>query len=378
MKILFLINNLKSSDGWSRYGIDLIQEISSLGHEAMIISSDAEKSTTITGKKYNFLSEPLFYLFNPIRSWKDAYKINGLLKEFSPDIIHFITEPYVTFLPFLKISNAKTVLTIHGTYSVPYILVNGYLKKKLARYFYKKCHNKLDAIIAVSHFTKNHLIKYFPELGSKTMVVTNGIDLSKYPPSIPPARHGEIKNILFVGGIKERKGILQSIEALKVYKERFSDRFKYYIVGSYVENGDYFQECLRRIRDYELKDNIVFTQRVSDEKLSEFYKNSDLFLMLSINDGKQFEGFGLAYLEANVWGIPCIGSFNCGAEDAIVDGKTGYLVNPFNSQEVALKINEILAKKHMLAADCINWALEHNIKIKAKEIVAVYIRIMEY
>ncbi len=125
MKILFLTNNLKGSDGWSRYGIDLIQEISSLGHEIMIISSDTEKSIITTKKKYGFLREPLFYLFNPIRSWKDAYKINGLLKEFSPDIIHFIAEPYVTFLPFLKIGNAKTVLTIHGTYSVPHILLNG-------------------------------------------------------------------------------------------------------------------------------------------------------------------------------------------------------------------------------------------------------------
>jgi glycosyltransferase involved in cell wall biosynthesis len=372
MKILFLTNNLNGDDGWSRYSVDLIQEISSLGNEAMIIGSDIEKSITMAGKKYNFLSEPIFYLFNPVKSWKDAYKINRLLKEFSPDIIHFITEPYVTFLPFLKTGKAKIVLTVHGTYSVPCSLFDGYFKRKLAHYFYQKCYNKSDVIIAVSHFTKNHLIKYFPKLSSKTIVVNNGINLSKYPLSISPAHQEEIKKILFVGSVKERKGVLQSIEALKNYKENFSDQFKYYIVGSYFENDNYFQECLSRIRDYGLQDNIVFTQRVSDEKLAEFYRNSDLFLMLSINNGKQFEGFGLVYLEANAWGVPCIGSINCGVEDAIADGKTGYLANPFKSQDVALKIDNILTKKLIAPVDCINWANEHNIKIKAKEVLVAY------
>ena len=39
-----------------------------------------------------------------------------------------------------------------------------------------------------------------------------------------------------------------------------------------------------------------------------------------------FEGFGIVYLEASASGTPVIGTLDCGAEDAIVDGETGRLV----------------------------------------------------
>ena len=66
--------------------------------------------------------------------------------------------------------------------------------------------------------------------------------------------------------------------------------------------------------------------------------------MLSINDGKAFEGFGLVFLEANAKGMPCIGSINCGAEEAILNGKTGYIVDPYNFKEVAQKNGLFLIK----------------------------------
>ena len=41
-----------------------------------------------------------------------------------------------------------------------------------------------------------------------------------------------------------------------------------------------------------------------------------------------FEGFGIVYLEASAAGTPALGTLHCGAEDAIVDGETGLLVEP--------------------------------------------------
>jgi len=94
--------------------------------------------------------------------------------------------------------------------------------------------------------------------------------------------------------------------------------------------------------------------------------------MLPINNGKEFEGFGLVYLEANTKGVPCIGSKNCGAQEAILDTKTGYVIDPFDPKEAAQKMDLILNQNSINKEDCINWAKQNDIKIKTKELLNFY------
>ena len=54
-----------------------------------------------------------------------------------------------------------------------------------------------------------------------------------------------------------------------------------------------------------------------------------------------FEGFGIAIIEANAYGIPAIGSKNSGIEDAIVDGVTGLLIESSNTSELLESIKKI-------------------------------------
>ncbi len=55
-----------------------------------------------------------------------------------------------------------------------------------------------------------------------------------------------------------------------------------------------------------------------------------------------FEGFGAVITEAYQFGKPAVGSSNSGIEDAIQDGKTGYLTKQQNPQDIAEKIEKIL------------------------------------
>ena len=57
------------------------------------------------------------------------------------------------------------------------------------------------------------------------------------------------------------------------------------------------------------------------------YRTADLFCVPSMNDGWRFEGFGQVHLEAGAFGIPAIGTRECGAADAIDEGVTGLLVS---------------------------------------------------
>jgi phosphatidylinositol alpha-1,6-mannosyltransferase len=47
-----------------------------------------------------------------------------------------------------------------------------------------------------------------------------------------------------------------------------------------------------------------------------------------------FEGFGIVYLEANLFGKPVIAGFSGGVKDAVVDGYNGLLVDPESIEEI--------------------------------------------
>lgn len=371
MKILFLTNHLNGDDGWSRYSVDVAQEIQNQGNKVLCLVS--KKSSQNQIQEAIILQEPLKYLANPVISFLTALRIFKIIKKFSPDIIHFLVEPYSTILPFLDTANIKTFITIHGTYSYAPNIFNNNFKKIISSYFTKKVYKKINGIISVSKYTKNHLLNFFPKVEGKIKVIINGIDLTKHKIiDLCNKPQNKIKQILFVGAIKQRKGIIEAIRALKYYKNNFSNNFVYNIVGNYNKNNNYYKKVMQKIRECGLENKVIFCGRVSERELIDYYKSADLFLMLPINNGKAFEGFGLVYLEANAKAVPCIGSSGCGAQEAIVNEKTGYIINSRDHKKIAQKINLILNKNTIEPQNCIDWAKQNNIKLKVKKIINFY------
>lgn len=371
MRILVLTNHLKGNDGWSRYSLDFIQELQNLGGEVLVLTS--EKSNQNKIREYSILRQPLKYLANPLNSFLTALKIKRIISQFSPDIVHFMVEPYATCLAFLSIKNIKFFITLHGTYSVIPILFENFFRIKISEYLSKKFFEKIDGIVVVSNYTKDHFINYFPKLKSKIRVIPNGVNLREHKIiDLKEKPKNKIKKILLVGKIKKRKGVLEAIEALKYYRDNFSENFVYNIIGSYTKKDGYYQELKRKIKDYFLEDKILFLGKISPDDLQKYYFEADLFLMPSLNIDHNFEGFGLVFLEANTKGVPGIGSKNCGAREAILNGQTGYLVDPYNFKEIAEKIDLILNQKSINPGNCISWARQNDIKIKARELINFY------
>ena len=89
-------------------------------------------------------------------------------------------------------------------------------------------------------------------------------------------------------------------------------------------------------------------------------------------DKNTFEGFGLVYLEANIKGVPCLGSKYSGAQEAIYNGVSGYIVDPYNKKEVAQKIDLILNKNKIKSQDCVAFAKNNSAQKKSQEIINLY------
>jgi len=127
-----------------------------------------------------------------------------------------------------------------------------------------------------------------------------------------------------------------------------------------------------KIKFYNLDKKINFLGPINNEAKIKYLKSADLYLMLSRVCGDYFEGFGLSYLEANKYGIPVIGPNDGGPKEAIKDGFSGFLVNIFNPKEVAEKVYYILCRDAIKQSHCLEWAMQNDINLRAKEIRAIY------
>jgi glycosyltransferase involved in cell wall biosynthesis len=180
----------------------------------------------------------------------------------------------------------------------------------------------------------------------------------------------ERKEILFVGALKQRKGLREAVEALALVQSNYI----YRIVGAYRDNDPYVTSVKQRITALGLEERVVFEGRVSESVLQALYQQADLFLMLSMNNGADFEGYGLVYLEANAYGVPCIGPNDSGVSDAIVDGTTGYVVDQRNPSAAAAVIDKVLQQQSISAEVCRAWAAANSIDKKAKIMMRLYQR----
>jgi glycosyltransferase involved in cell wall biosynthesis len=87
-----------------------------------------------------------------------------------------------------------------------------------------------------------------------------------------------------------------------------------------------------------------------------------------------FEGFGIVYLEASASGTAALGTLDCGAEDAIVDGETGRLVAQ-NVDAVESALRELLEDDGLRARMGANGrvhAASSSWERNAREVLAIY------
>jgi glycosyltransferase involved in cell wall biosynthesis len=230
------------------------------------------------------------------------------------------------------------------------------LKNKLARLFTRLSLNKFQKIISVSQYTQSFLPPK-PHF-QKRIVIPNGIDISEKNDHKKPGKIILENNIslLTVGNVTPRKGQKNLIRALPEIKNYFP-QVHYHIVGLPTCKNELYEFA----ENIKVNKDLTFHGKVTREELNRMYADCDIFVMLSDHTASgDFEGFGIAVLEANLRQKPAIGSKNSGIADAIKDGETGMLVDQHNDQEIASAIKNIVENYKEFSDQAFSWALEHN------------------
>ena len=146
--------------------------------------------------------------------------------------------------------------------------------------------------------------------------------------------------ILFVGIVREDKGIDVLIEAARLLKEQ-GKAFLINIVGEF-SSENYRQRLFQELRESGLTEHVIFCGRkVGDEKWLH-YRNADLFCFPSYYAA---ESFGNVAVEAMMFELPVVTTRWRGLPDIVEDGETGFLVEIQNAQLVADRLALLLDDK---------------------------------
>jgi phosphatidylinositol alpha-1,6-mannosyltransferase len=196
---------------------------------------------------------------------------------------------------------------------------------------------KADVRIAISQFTIEKTLAAHPDVGS----------IGVCPLALPQGgSNGGIVDRELIGKIQARsvsivgrlapaerhKGHDRLIACWRSVVERIPEA-QLVVVGT-GEDLPHFREESRKAG---CQDSVLFTGWVNEATLHAIYESVAVYAMPS--DG---EGFGLVFLEAMKHRLPCIASTTDASREVVVDGETGFLVNPADRARLTERLIRLL------------------------------------
>ncbi len=162
--------------------------------------------------------------------------------------------------------------------------------------------------------------------------------------------------ILTVGRLVERKGHDQVIKSMPAILKKIPEAI--YLIAGCGPRLNYLKNLIVSLG---LSNSVRIIERnLDNQTIGNLYNIAELFVMpareLRHDDGTIYdaEGFGVVFLEANLFNLPVIGGRSGGQADAIEDGHSGLLVDPLNIQEISQTIIKLLTDK-TLASQLANY-----------------------
>jgi glycosyltransferase involved in cell wall biosynthesis len=202
--------------------------------------------------------------------------------------------------------------------------ITSYSDKKSWIKLETKTYQNATAIFSVSDHNRESLINDYNIDEWKVITTYNGANLKEIPNF---EKDYSNKTIIFVGIEFNRKGGPTLMKAFREVKKEIKDA-KLVIVGSNPQVN---------IAD------VIVKGYLDHETTLQLYKGASVFAMPSV-----CEPFGITFVEAMAYKLPCIGTTVDAMPEIIEDGTTGFLVEPNKHKQLAEKLILLLDDEDLM------------------------------
>ena len=219
---------------------------------------------------------------------------------------------------------------------------------------YRRWLRRAACLFTVSRYTAGHLRTLVGPDGPPIRFAHPGADLQHYHPVEGAARQAlraqygvdDAPLIISVGRLVPRKGTDVLITAMPHIRER--------VPGTrlVVASDGRWRARLEKLAARIAPGAVTFAGRVPVDRLPGLYSAADVAAMPVRTrwGGREQEGFGMVFVEAQACGTPVVAGRSGGAPETVVDGETGFVVDGTDAGAVAEAIVAVLTDRERAAA----------------------------
>jgi glycosyltransferase involved in cell wall biosynthesis len=200
-----------------------------------------------------------------------------------------------------------------------------------------------DRAIATDACTKDDLPRYLGVAPRRVVVIPSAIDVEECMAWTSQATGAAMRSrfqldqadltFLSVSRLERNKGYHILAEALARLRSRLPPRWRWLLVGQGKERAALEQQT----HALGIAEHVTFAGKLDDTELHSLYEEVDLVVHPTL-----YEGSSLVTLEALIHNKPIIASAVGGIPDKVFNDRNGYLVEPGNVEDLAVKIDNAL------------------------------------
>jgi glycosyltransferase involved in cell wall biosynthesis len=267
------------------------------------------------------------------------HSFNQLFQKIQPDLLHAQAEP--AYILSAIQSQLSSVVTIHGVFrnELPVVKSRKSLRERLVDWkvtrLQDECFKKIRNLIAITTEIENIVKACSPQV--RVFRINNAIDDQFFHLT----DRNSSPRILFVGWISYRKGIHVLLEAFARLSASLPEA-ELRLAGLEDLDNEYSLSLRAKYKDLIQGGRIHFLGAISQERLyDEICRCSSLCLP------SLAESAPMVIAQAMAAGKPVVATRVGGVPDMVVDGVTGFLCDPGNSEQLAERLITLLKNRSM-------------------------------
>lgn len=289
---------------------------------------------------------------SPISNLNSIIKLVKVIRENNYDIVHVHT-PIAAVIGRIAARIAGVKAIVYTSHGLPFHDLSTPFEYILYSNIERIVALITDLILSQNHEDIHTAVKIGMCPPSKLGYLGNGIDINRFKLSqIDSAKQVNLResfgisegNLVIgtIGRLTRKKGTGYLIDAVAKIIPKFPNLHVLIIGGELSSDPEPFQvELMDKISTYGIDKNVTFTGDRDD--IPELLSILDIFTLPSFTH----EGLPRSILEAMAMELPVVATNIRGCREAVIDGETGLIVPPQDSESLANALEKLLVNSSL-------------------------------